>query len=450
VSQAIVLAPSTGGLGYDITLAQSLAGYNQDVAQGQAQTLNLGAIGLSLTSDQCNGNPPTVKSSDLPPAVTVESSNAASQQQTTLVPAPSDTGIGAGVEQAQAAPTPSSSATTTLASLDLSSAVDVSGAVVRAQSAVVANAARVAEATADIAKVSLLDGLVVLDGLHWQAVDRTGSGAANGATFTLGGVTVAGKSIPVGTASIDQVASVIDTALAPTGLQIALPTETFNAADGTVTETPLSIGIDHSALGHEIVGPQLGTLQPLRDAIDNALLGVDCEFGVPLLLADIASGAVAGGGALEIELGGAQASTTDAAAIDPFDAFGAIGLGGFGAGSGSGALAGGGSSGSGGGFGGVGGGYGAAGGTTAAGVGGGSTSAGSTASGGGVGANGSPRVVATTTSCRSLGTAGGGCGGGDGDALPVGLAGLAALGAVGTADVVRLRRFRRLTAEATP
>jgi len=451
VSQAVVLAPSTGGLGYDITLAQSLAGFTENVAQAQAQTLNLGAIGLSLTSTQCDGDPALVNGKNLPQAVTVESEGSAQQDQTTLVPGLAGTGIGAGIEQAGATPQPSSTATSTLAALDLSSAIDVEGATASAATSVTTGSDRVASATAEIARVSLLGGLVVLDGLRWQAVQRTGAGATATGSFSLAGVTVGGMPVPVPPGAVGEVIGVIDAALAPTGLQVALPTTTVNRADGTVTETPLRIGIDHSALGHEVVGPQLGTLQPLRNAIDNALLGVSCTLGTPLLLADIATGAVAGGGALDIDLGGAQAGTTAQAAINPFGTFGAPGggfggllggsessagpSGGFGSGGGSGAL------GSAAGFGGGGLGSGVGGGNLS---GGGPGGAGSGGAGPG-GAAGRGGLVTTAVACHSLGPAGGGCHGG-GDALPVGLAGLGALAVVAAADLVRLRRFRRFTA----
>lgn len=436
LSQAIVLAPTTGGLSYSITLAQSLAGFTEGVAQGQSQTLNLGAIGLSLTSQQCNGQPAPVSSKELPQAVTVESGSGGQTQQSELTPGLSGTGIGAGHEQASADGTPSSTATTTLTGLDVPGALGVLGGTATATSEVVDGDARVAQATSEIAQVSLLGGLVVLDGLRWVATQRTGSGAANAASFTIAGLKVAGVAIPVRQDSTSQIATIINTALSPIGFEVELPTMSVNQSDGTVTESPLTIGIDKSALGNEVVGSQLGTVQPLRDVIDKALLGANCQFGVPLLLADIGTGVLAGGGNLNIELGGAQADTNGLAAVNPFgDLGGALGgtLGTQGA---AGATT------TGGGFGGSasGAGPGGLGGTGAAGTGavGGRT--------GNLAGGQTPTRVLTSVACRSLGTAGGGCGGA-GDALPVGLAGLAALGAMAAADVFRLRRYRRLNPE---
>lgn len=429
VSQAIVLAPATGGLGYDITLAQSLAGYTEGVAQGQSQTLDLGAIGLSLTSTQCNGQPAVVPGKELPAPVTVESGASGQQQQTQLTQGLNGTGAGAGQEQAAASPTPQSSATTTLVGWDVPGGFSIDGATATATSAVVDGDARVAQASSAISSVSLLGGLVTLDGLHWTATQRTGAGAANQGSFTIGGVTVAGVTVPVPAGPLAQVAAIVDTALAPTGFHVTFPTTSVDASTGTVTETPLSVGIDNSALGHQVVGPQLGTVQPLRDAIDKALLGASCQAGIPLLLADIGTGVVAGGGSLDLEIGGAQAGTTDQAAVDPF---GGLGLGG-GLGGLLGAT-----------VGGLGSGGGSAGGlgTGPLGATGGGAAGPAGAAGG---ARALPTRVVTTVACRSLAGGGGGCHG-PGNALPVGLAGLGALVAVAAADVVRLRRHRQLQA----
>ena len=47
-SQAISLAPTTGGLNYAITLATSISNYQDMEAQSLSQTIDLGAIGTAL------------------------------------------------------------------------------------------------------------------------------------------------------------------------------------------------------------------------------------------------------------------------------------------------------------------------------------------------------------------------------------------------------------------
>lgn len=436
LAQGIVVAPTTGGLNYAITLAQSLANYQVTEAQAQAQTLSLGAIGLSLTSDQCNGNRPLVKESELPQPATAESTTTDQDHTVTLDKGLDGSGAGAGVETAATTTRPSAEATTTLAGLNVPGGFSVGGVTATASAAVVDADARQARSSAVIGQLSLDGGAVSLGHLVWSASQRTGVGAQRSGSFTVGSLAVHGVAVPLPADSPGAVLSVVDSALAQTGFTISWPHTAFNPADAAVSETPLVIGIDNSALGREVVGSQLGTVQPLRNVIDKALLGVDCELGVPLLIGDIATGAVAGGGDLNLELGGAQAATAATVYTDPFSgSFGALpGTGVLGAtsapsgaapGFGSGTSALGASS------------TGTSGGSATSASAGGAVPAGATRAG--------PTHLVSAVSCHSLGAGAARCG--NGSALPVGLAGLGALGACATADVVRLRRVRRFQIE---
>jgi len=67
-----------------------------------------------------------------------------------------------------------------------------------------------------------------------------------------------------------------------------------------------------------VVGSNLGAVQPVRAALVNALLGVNCNFATPILLSDIGVGVLAGGGNLNVLLGGARALTNNLSAVNPF------------------------------------------------------------------------------------------------------------------------------------
>src|SRR3984957_11627237 len=54
-SQAISLAPTTGGLNYAITLATSVSNYQDMEAQSLSQTVDFGAIGTSLEAQGWGG-----------------------------------------------------------------------------------------------------------------------------------------------------------------------------------------------------------------------------------------------------------------------------------------------------------------------------------------------------------------------------------------------------------
>jgi hypothetical protein len=106
---------------------------------------------------------------------------------------------------------------------------------------------------------------------------------------------------------------------APIGFNIQWPATT-TLPDGTIQITPLIIGIDNNLLGQKVIGTNLGSVQPLRQALVAALLKVNCNVAIPVLLGDISIGVLSGGGNLNLSLGGAHAQTTDAAPVSPFGA----------------------------------------------------------------------------------------------------------------------------------
>jgi hypothetical protein len=198
----------------------------------------------------------------------------------------------------------------------------------------------------------------------------------------------------------------------------------------------LSIGIDNNTLGQEIIGANLGSIQTVRAAIVNALLGVNCNFATPILVSDIGVGVLAGGGNLNLQFGGASAETNDQAEQSPF------GSGTLGAGTAPAAASTGGNTGN----------TAPAAAAVAApvgntGLGGLSTpgtagTAGSTGAGGGA-AKESLGPISKTTACVSLGPSGGGCSSGN-VAVPIGLASLGVLVALFTWDYLRQRRRDKL------
>jgi hypothetical protein len=88
--------------------------------------------------------------------------------------------------------------------------------------------------------------------------------------------------------------------------------------DGTVQISPLTVGIDNNTLGQEIIGSNLSQIQTVRSALVNALLNASCQFAEPILIGDIGIGVLAGGGNLNLQLGGASAETNDLAETSPF------------------------------------------------------------------------------------------------------------------------------------
>lgn len=329
-ASALALVPSTGGLGYTITLSTSNAEYEQALAKAQSQTLNLGVIGTILTTASCGG-PPDINSSNLPQPVALENNAAPPTKTLTVAGTFNGSGAGAGVEQATVNQQPMAHATTRGGDFNVAGAIDLSGLNSDAVAQVVGGQTRQVTSTSDIGQISLLGGLVVLKGLHWEASQQSGAANTSAATFSIGSAVVAGTTLPTPTpAQLATLVGIVNTALSPTGFKITLPavTQTANAHDGngaTTKVSPLTIGIDNSALGAAVIGSQLTAVQPLKTAIDDAIIKGSCQASQLLPIGDIALGVPAGGGGLDLSLGGATVNIND---DPPHNAFGTFGLAG--------------------------------------------------------------------------------------------------------------------------
>jgi len=435
-AQPMAIKPTTAGLGYTMTLANTSAEYEQGLAKALSQTLNLGAIGTTLTSASC-GKPPSVQASQLPQPASAESSQGPPSQTLTSAGSFNGSGAGAGVEQASVTNQPLATAIAKGGDMNVAGAFDMSGLQSMAQAQVVNGQTRAVLATSDVGEISLLGGVIVLKGLHWEAAQQTGAANTSNASFSLGSIVVSGVPLPTATpAQLATSLGIVNTALAPSGFHITPPQviETPDAHDGngsTTQVTDLSIGIENSALGAAVVGSQLPTVQPLRTAIDQAIIGAICSLGDQLVIGDIILGVPAGGGSLDFNFGSA---TVNINADPPVNAFGSFGLAGANSGptdtgSSTGSFA-----------------PGDAGSSSIAGTPGTDSSGGSpTSSAPSSGPSGAQSLGATQASaCRSLSEAGGSCSGG-GAALPIGIAALIFLLATFAWDLVRQRRQRLTT-----
>ena len=323
---AISLAPTTGGLNYAITLATSLTQYENEEAQALSQTIDLGAIGTALESEGCNNSPPTIPAKDVPPPVQAESINGNQSLTDTITPQTTSTGIGVGNELATVTTQPSGTSTTTVQNITVPGGlITVSGLTSNSHVSIDNGTTRVAEATSDIGAISIAKGAIVLGGLHWAATQESGGATASSGTFSIGSLKVSGVAVPLpATMSPQSILNIINTVGSPLGLNIQWPAES-TLPDGTVTISPLLIGIDNNVLGQEVVGANLGTVQPVREALVNAILDADCNLAAEITVGDISLGVLAGGGNLNLDLGGANAVTTDAATVDPFGTASALG-----------------------------------------------------------------------------------------------------------------------------
>jgi hypothetical protein len=430
-ASGIELASSVGQLNASIILGTSQADYEVEVGQALSQTLDLGLVGDVLEAPSCStGAPSATPASDFPQPIQAESTNG--NQSLHAVAEDSLRGLPAGVgdEYAAATTQPSGNATTTIASDDLAGLVNVLGSTTNASAALVNGNTRTASSTADISSLSLANGLVVIKGLHWQAAQTSGSSTSTGATFAIGGLTVAGVNVPVSnaeaTGQVTSLIQIINTALLPSGFHIQWPTETV-LNDGTDEISPLIVGIDNSALGQELVGANLSKVQTVRQELLNELFGLNCNIPGYVEVADIALSVLEGGGDLDIDLGGARAVTNDIAGASPFTVTAGGGLlGGLGIGTGASTDSSSFSAG-----------IPAIPGTPATVLPAGTT----TTTTGSSGQKVSLGALTKSMSCNSIGPAGGGCNHSN-MALPVGLIGLTLLVGLAAWDYVRQQRRR--------
>lgn len=321
IALAYKVNPIFGSLSFGITAGESVAAHQNTGAQAQSKAVNLGVIGVTLAGEGCKGANPTLPSEQQPQPVVVASDEPGADKGRTA-----DL-LGAIAMRARATTAPFSEAVTTVAPLGDPSVALISGGRSTATSGLVRPGVREARAVSELAEVRLLNGLVVLKGLRWEAVQRTGDETVNTGTFSLGALTVGGQTVALPEDSTDVLDLLQDT-LGALGLTIKAPVVRFE--QGIVFVDPFTIGIVPSALRDGVLGSLLTALSPVRDAVTQTILELGCQGSINLLgnnsgtaitVLDLALASFTGAGSLTLELGGVQATT---AAIEGFEGLGQL------------------------------------------------------------------------------------------------------------------------------
>jgi hypothetical protein len=213
---------------------------------------------------------------------------------------------------------PSGRATSTGGRLAVGPLVEVVNGRTEAHAGVVDGKTRVASAVTTIDQLRLLDGLIVLGDVRWEATQRTGEGEGADGRFDVGSVLFQGQPLPAPPAPPTALPgapapvppdplTVLNTALAPTGLVIEAPR--FASDGGVARVSPLSLRFTDSPMGQVVLAPLVTSLQPLRDPLVNALLAYSCDFGIAVTVADVAAGVLTGTGGITFDFGGVTATT---------------------------------------------------------------------------------------------------------------------------------------------
>ncbi len=291
--------PTTASLSIGIAFGISLAGYTNQVAQAESRGIDLGIIGGTLAGEGCDGGDPTLPAEDQPQPLRADSRTSGAAEQTE-----NEKYVPLITKSVRADSTPYGEANTITAPLNGAGALIEIGATHSQAVTQLIKGNREALAVVDIASVKVA-GVVELAGLHWAAATKSGATDAADGGFTIGGLKIAGQSLPTGDpqAAFDAANMV----LGQLGVQLVLPRAHVEA--GILFVDPLMVRVVPSAQRDTITRTILSAVQPVRKRLIDALLAQDCGNATYVTVADIVLGSVTGAGSFALELGGVQAKS---------------------------------------------------------------------------------------------------------------------------------------------
>ncbi|MEY2398967.1 MAG: hypothetical protein QOJ00_2141 [Actinomycetota bacterium] len=289
-----------GGLSLPLGVGTTSASYTNQQSRALGIALDLGAY-LGLAGDV----PPQFAPS------AIDSNSGDKEAHGNL-----DAGEAVARVNLRATRVPASSSEVHMTDLDLPALVRVEGAHAVSTTEVRQSRQRRASAAVDVARVSIADGLVVLNDLHWDAVQTTGFEPVATAAFTIGSASIAGLPIPLNAADANTGLDPINAALLPVGLRIEAPKINHSSAGG-ISMAPLRVALANSPLGAKVLGPIIASARPLLAPAFDALTNANSSLGLVGLVADIVLGVADGSGGVELAIGGATATTSALGYVAP-------------------------------------------------------------------------------------------------------------------------------------
>ncbi len=313
------VTPGVAGLTLTTTVGESSAAFQHSETQAKSATVDLGSLGLVLATSQLCGHPDLPMSAQ-PQPLAADSEDGAKQL--------TRGGGGVGTEQVAVAPQPeSASATTTTINESIPGVVSVRG---RSRAGVhYVPGVEQAASSSVTETVTLLGGLVRLDGMRWSASRSSGVTTKRATRFSFGDVTIAGRHLAAPDAAQGSTIAAINKVLAPLGLSLLRPALSTNDHTGSVAIGPLIVRFSGSAPERKVFGPGVGSVialesllrkigsegtncANLRELIDNIGDNVDTLVNVGLEISE-------GAGVLDVQLGGVAAAAQDQASFrNPF------------------------------------------------------------------------------------------------------------------------------------
>ncbi len=304
------------GLPLATTFGRAFAHFQGTTARGEAAALDLGILGVMLTTPMGCGRAPLTPD-QLPKRTVADSANgAASASRDTAGRGP----VGAGREEASARPGARGAAAYTSAALAIGEQLASGEGRSSSDAELIEGKERRASASVRFGSVDLAGGVVSLRGLRWAAEQRTGPGGAilgAGGTFAIDTVVVAGLPLPTGTPlELAAAFGAANSVLGPLGLRIEPPEVTKTSGDREVRVTPLKVVVGDGTAARPLLGPVMGGVQPARETLLEAMQrfrrgGCDpgAGGGFAFTFVDIVAAAMQGAGGIDLEVGGVLATT---------------------------------------------------------------------------------------------------------------------------------------------
>lgn len=310
------VAPGVGSLQLAAGAGISVAEYRNNLAQSQSEALDLGLVGSVLTAPSgCTGRS-ILPDGALPAATRVDNRAGNTELIEDAFPL-AGAALGGGRKTARATTVPSSQAISQPAALDLSPLIKIDSLVADASTRVIDGKTREAHATVE-ASITIA-GAITISGLKWDALHRTGAESVAEANFDPGTGSLLGLPVPLET--LGSLQDVVNNMLAAaqTGITITFPKfEHITEPADIVRLSPLRIELKDSGLGATVAGPLLNATREQREQLYDQIASSFCELAGLPLVADIGLAIAAGTGFITIDIGGAEATTSDLEVSSPF------------------------------------------------------------------------------------------------------------------------------------
>lgn len=298
LAELIRIDPAIASLALTISAGTTIAGHQNGGSGSQASSLSFGMIGDLLTAEGCDGGDPLIPATALPESLLIDSS----------MPTAADgvTGGIAGIVDlvARADITPTASSSSTLVPLHIPGLIEIKGGKTSTTST---GTTATSTAISEIANISLLEGVIQLEGLRWMATRTLGPNPTMSTDFTIGALRIAGAAVPLPD-GIGSVVEVLQPVLATLGFALQMP-EPYEIPNG-IGLSALSVGIVPAEVRDSVLGAVLGAVQPVREPLFDQLLELDCGNATYLTVLDVVLGSISGAGSLTVDLGGVTAAVS--------------------------------------------------------------------------------------------------------------------------------------------